>query len=376
MKRHSQLLTGASVLLLLSACKNKQADGFEVTGHIKNATAKTVYLEETSLINFQPLIVDSAVLGKDGSFDVKVMPKEETVYSLRLNNRRIPLLSVINDSKKVTVEADETSTQPYAYSVSGSEASSQLKEYMTASNTKIQQFVQATNTEDSLSRFKAKDSLVNAAAANRKNTAADLKNYTIDFIYKSNHPALSLFVLGAYQSLSSQYGFATFSEGEVTTFINNASSKFPQHKSLADIKAMMKPKSAPDFTLPDTSGKPVALSSFKGKYVLVDFWASWCQPCRMENPNVVKAYNQYKDKNFTVLGVSLDKQKDAWVAAIKQDSLAWTHVSDLQFWNSAVVPLYSIESIPYNVLLDPNGMIIGRGLRGEELDNKLKEVLK
>jgi peroxiredoxin len=132
-----------------------------------------------------------------------------------------------------------------------------------------------------------------------------------------------------------------------------------------------------DFTQPDTTGTPVSLSSFRGKYVLVDFWASWCGPCRQENPNVVESFNKFSSKNFTVLGVSLDRpgQKEKWVNAIKEDNLTWTHISDLQFWSNAVAQLYHIKGIPRNFLVDPNGKIVAKDLRGPALEAKLCELL-
>ena len=130
------------------------------------------------------------------------------------------------------------------------------------------------------------------------------------------------------------------------------------------------------FSQKDTEGKLVSLASFKGKYVLVDFWASWCGPCRQENPNVVRAFNRFKAKNFTVLGISLDQDKSRWLQAIKDDGLTWTHLSDLQYWSNAVAQLYKIQSIPANMLIDPTGKIIGKNLRGEDLIQTLATILK
>ena len=132
----------------------------------------------------------------------------------------------------------------------------------------------------------------------------------------------------------------------------------------------------PNFTQNDVNGKSVSLASLRGKYVLVDFWASWCGPCRAENPNVVKTYSKFKDKNFTVLGVSLDQDKAKWVEAIKKDGLTWTQLSDLKYWNNEVAVKFGIQSIPASFLVDPNGVVIGRDLRGEDLVKALNAVIK
>jgi thiol-disulfide isomerase/thioredoxin len=147
-------------------------------------------------------------------------------------------------------------------------------------------------------------------------------------------------------------------------------------QKIADDKVGAIGSEAIEFTQSDVDGKPVSLSSYRGRYVLVDFWASWCPPCRKENPNLVKLYNDNKDKNFVIIGVSLDKSKDPWLKAIKDDNLGWVQISDLKHWSNSIAVQYRIQSIPQNFLIDPNGIIIDKNLRGLQLEEKLKMIFK
>lgn len=149
-------------------------------------------------------------------------------------------------------------------------------------------------------------------------------------------------------------------------------------EKITKVKKTQEGSLAPDFTMNDVDGKPVKLSDFRGKWVLLDFWASWCNPCRRENPNLVKSYNEFKDKGFTVLGVSLDKpaDKEKWLEAIKADGLVWAQVSDLKAWDNEAAKLYDVNAIPMNFLINPEGKIIAKYLRGEALNEQLRKVLK
>lgn len=370
----TRFFSTAFLLVLLSCNDKKQDNRFVVTGSVKNSSASTIYLQENPA-NAAPVIVDSTVLAKDGSFELEGSGVRESLYTLRSNDNPYPFAFVINDAKKITVNADLMNhTQPYT--VKGSEASQGLIDFEKTSAQFAETIYASSRQVDSLLKAKAADSIVQVPFSQYETATSSYKSFASGFIEKANSPVLALYALGGFQRLSQQLGLKGFSSTEIAAIINGASARFPEDQALAALKKNQRSSQAPDFTLPDTTGTPVSLSSFKGKYVLVDFWASWCAPCRQENPNIVRAYNQFKDKNFTILGVSLDKSKEPWLEAIKKDNLMWTHVSDLKYWNSEAAALYQVRSIPYNVLLDPEGKIIAEDIRGAELHATLGKFLK
>jgi len=382
-------------LLLANCGESTREKKFSVSGTIANSQAKMIYLEKVPAATMQPLVIDSAMLKKDGSFSLKADPGESVVYNLRLDQNKYPVASVINDVDVVKlniVMSKEKNEFSEKYEVEGSPASQQMKTFMFDFNNELQKIFVISMQADTLQKNGSADSLLIPLLEQQKVIGDRIRKYSEEALNKSDDPALTLFELGYYQSTANGAGFGLepFSNDEVKSIVDQTATRFPMHQGLASIKnslaqqmqsavpASWVGREAPDFAMPDVTGKQIKLSSFKGKYVLVDFWASWCAPCRQENPNLVKAYQQFKNKNFTVLGVSLDRpgQKDNWVKAINDDQLAWTNVSDLQFWNSEVVSLYGFNGIPFNILVDPQGKVIAEALRGEKLVAKLSEVLR
>ena len=233
-----------------------------------------------------------------------------------------------------------------------------------------------------MSAKRGKDSLAIQQTAAKLNRLDSIKKaLSLQWIDKHLNSPISVFAMqNIYEPL---YGKLTFDEQEAIlnrlspAALNNGAAQAMLH-TIRTGRVITVGKRAPDFTQNDTLGRPVSLKDFKGKYVLVDFWASWCGPCRKENPNVVKTFNQFKDKGFTVLGISLDKEsaKGDWLAAIHKDGLGgWTHVSDLKYWANDVAKLYDVKAVPSNFLIGPDGTILAKDLRGEALGKKMAELL-
>lgn len=339
-----------------------------IKGTLEHAEGKKI-----SLLN----VDDNKKLGnekiKDGTFRFEEEGKDHpTLFALQNSEKDLPLLLILKAGDSVSLEGTFEDF-PIA-KIQGSKQSEDMMAYQKASYPYLQEakgLNQRASTLMSNNDMEGITKLQEEARLLSEKMMTEASN----FIKKHPNSIASAFVLlnqmqtTAPADLNELYSLLS---DEVKDSYYGKSAHYAIQKSLVTAIG----SEAPDFTLKDEDGKEVALSSFKGQYVLVDFWAAWCGPCRRENPNLVQTYQDFKDKNFTVLGVSLDQSRDRWLEAIEQDKLMWTQVSDLKGWASEAAALYSITSIPANFLLSPSGKIIAKNLRGEALRMKLQEVLQ
>ncbi len=365
-----KILTTALLISLIWSCKTSSEDisGYSLNGIVNGFQDSIIFLKKRESGKW--VTIDSAKV-TDGKFSFKGHTDQvEMYYLINKNlNFRVPLFL---ENSKITVNADVNNTD--SVKITGSNAQDEFNAYnkeVKVYNDKIEDLYKRYNE----AQEKGNTELVKKIDSIYTITDNEKTRFTKTYIGKNSNSVAAPYIL--YRELS--YLLEVNELDSMLSLIDTSLSSSPYYKILDSrvkvLKNVAVGKKAPDFTLNDTTGNPVSLSQFQGKYLLIDFWAAWCRPCRAENPNNVKLYKEYKDKDFEILGVSFDENRDAWVKAIKQDHLLWTQVSDLKGWNSSAGKLYGVNSIPHTVLLDKNGIIIAKNLRSETLRKKISELL-
>jgi peroxiredoxin len=316
---------------------------------------------------------DTIQLKSDYTFAKKIRMKEPGYYRLNFYNKQ--MLNVILDKTDIEVNVDGNSQQGFV-EINGSPDIDLIQ--------RVQALQGSINSDPAIEQLNQEFTVASQKKDQAKVQELQMKYQQIVIKYNDQIAELmvkespSLAVINLLQSniLDRDHYYTVYTQ--VAEKLKKEWAGYSQAANFIDYVNKMKLTAvgqlAPEIALPNPDGKVVPLSSMKGKYVLVDFWAKWCGPCRQENPNVVRAYQKYKDKGFTVFGVSLDRKREDWLQAIQEDNLTWTHVSDLKYWQSEAARIYNITGIPFSLLLDPNGVIIAKNLRGAALDAKLAEI--
>lgn len=338
----------------------------QITGKIENAPEGLLVL--TQFTDSRPIVLDTLELDSKGGFTYDLEVKTPTFYELNLFGQRAVKLALFKEN----VEVNYNFSDPASLQVEGSSDSKEMlkleklmEEYQLTVNKLNEQYYEAMSKNDS----EAIKRIQMEAMTLESNQAEKVK----EMITSMGDSFASLAAIGLLNP-KNDFPFIDELISRLDKNYPGTSSIMQMKHQLDEMRSLSVGQTAPDFELPDPNGKPVKLSDLRGKYVLIDFWAAWCKPCRQENPNVVKLYNQYKDKGFEVFGVSLDRTKEDWLKAIQDDQLTWTHVSDLKYFNSAAAELYKIDAIPATYMIDPDGKIIAKDLRGPSLENKLAEL--
>ena len=372
-----KILISLSVILLLSFCDgNKKNSSFQLKGTLSDSKAETLYLEK--LGSAKQVIIDSVILDENGNFEFTNYTPKIGFYRIKTNDKNFAML-VLDSADKVTITGS-VKDLGNTFKVEGSPETTIFIEYNNLSKSrdikldslnKAFQLLMETNKMDSI-RMDSLSAIFEApynSIINRTNTLM------VDKISKNTNMYSSIMAIQALDPDKYSDLYKSLDAG--------LSKKFPKDKNVIMFHEVVERmlstnigQFAPEISLPSPDGKEIALSSLKGKLVLIDFWASWCGPCRKEMPNVVKIYSKFKNKGFEIYGVSLDQDKEKWMEAITKDGINWPQVSDLKYWDNVAAKIYNVQGIPYTVLIDKDGKIIAKNLRGQELEKKIAEVLK
>jgi len=344
-------------------------NGYDIKGKLTGGGGKTIFLDKLTLGTATP--TDTAIISNDGSFEMKGPISEKGLYLLRITQDKTWLVLMDKGTVDFTADFDNA----YEYQIKGLPENTALTKFVKTVGTKNGQMAKLNQDFVQARTNKASDQELMGLQNQYQVLANQMQADIMTFADTVSSSILSSFA-GSLINAEQNGPF-------LVKLVDKLQKKDPKNSYVAELAVKVGQATrlnegniAPEIEAKNPKGETIKLSSLRGKIVLLDFWASWCRPCRMENPNVVEAYTKYKDKGFTVFSVSLDDNVQSWVQAIKQDGLSWeTHASDLKKWNSEIAHQWNIQSIPSSFLIDKDGKIIAKNLRGQDLENKLAELL-
>ena len=371
-----KLIAAAATVIALNACNdNKKTGAFELKGTLTDGNGEMIYLEK--LTNPQPVLVDSTILDEKGNFEFKNYSPKIGFYRIKTNPQNFAML-VLDSTDKVTVTGS-IKDLGNTYKVTGSPETTLFTEYAEISKSNKSRIDSLNNAFQTVMQSLKMDSLKMDSLSKifqppYENIMARTNILMAQKIIKNTSMYSSIMAIQGMEPDKFTDIYKALAAGLMKKFPTDKTVRIfneSVNKALATIDG----QEAPEINLPSPVGKEIALSSFRGKIVLVDFWASWCGPCRKDMPNIVNIYKKYKDKGFEIYGVSLDQDKSHWVEAIAKDGITWPQVSDLKYWDSEPAKMYGVQGIPFTVLLNKEGKIIAKGLRGAELEKAIENAL-
>lgn len=360
-------MTAFVAILFAASCKNNNE--LSISGKVENpGEVKKILLFEADSL------VDSAFLSEDNQFKFRRVAPDANFYTLVIGEKNFLIIGENGGEIELKTDyADTTNT----YTIEGSEESKKVQSINKIQNDygKIYQKLQSDYSEAVTANPASKDSIFNVLMPEFQSNMDKYSETVFKFVQENKDNLAAFYAAGTIDQIKYELELIKYAEEIKSKFPNNRAVQSFVEK-MEGLKVVSVGQPAPDFVLNNPDGIPIRLSEYKGKYVLLDFWASWCAPCREENPNIVKQHKAFAAKGFDVLGVSLDDDKGDWMRAIRYDNLMWNHVSDLKRWDSAVAALYKVDGIPASFMIDPQGKIVAKNLRGPELEKFLAETLK
>lgn len=355
--------------LLIASCKDKNA--FIISGTLEHpGDIKKVYLLEADSAHIN--VVDSTNLSENGDFKFKHQAPYANLYKLRIGSNIFDLIA--RNGQEISFKTDISDTT-HAYAISGSDDSERIKDFNKLSNFYADKLgkIAAEYQAKAEKLGKESDSLVKIYMPQFQAIQAESNNAVLKYVNDNKTSLAGFYAATSLDTYKYEQPLVAYADQIKDNFKDNpAVQKFIKQMML--VKPVSVGHKAPGFTINGIDGKPVSLADYKGKYVMLDFWASWCAPCRAENPNVVKQYTIYKNKGFNILGISLDDNKADWQKAVANDKLTWSHGSDLQKFDGPTETLYHIEAIPSNFIIDPQGVIVAKNITGPDLEEFLKKT--